>query len=103
LLTRWQALARQQGFFFFLLCFWFPIIPSNITNYLGGLASVSFWGFFLANLLGRLPSLIFITFIGADGVHLSWPHWLFIAGLGLISILAGRYLTTKITARFSSF
>jgi uncharacterized membrane protein YdjX (TVP38/TMEM64 family) len=102
LLERWQAVAERQGFFFYLFCFWFPIIPGNVTNYLGGLSSISFWGFFLANLLGRLPGLVIITLIGAYSLHFSWQQWVLIALLGLISIIGGRFLTTKLAARFSS-
>lgn len=101
LLERWQTVAERQGIFFYLFCFWFPVIPGNVTNYLGGLSSISFWGFFLANLLGRLPGLVIITLIGAYGLHFSWQQWLLAALLGLIAIVVGRFLTTKIATRFS--
>src|SRR5687767_5930204 len=48
-LNRWQKMAERQGFFFFLMCFWLPIVPHNVTNYIAGLSSISFWQFFLAN------------------------------------------------------
>jgi uncharacterized membrane protein YdjX (TVP38/TMEM64 family) len=102
LFERWHSLVQRQGFLFYLFCFWFPVIPSNVTNYLGGLSSISLWLFFLANLLGRLPGLIIITFLGAYGVHLTWQQWLLIAVAGVIVVAGGHYLGPKLTARFTS-
>ena len=102
LFERWSNLVQGQGFFFYLLCFLFPIIPGNVTNYLGGLSSISFWLFFLASLLGRLPGLIIITFLGAYGVDLTWQQWLFIAVAGLFLVAGGRYFGPKLMARFTS-
>ena len=102
LFERWHNLAQRQGFFFYLLCFLFPIIPGNVTNYLGGLSSISFWLFFLASLLGRLPGLIIITFLGAYGVDLTWQQWLLAAVAGVFVVAGGRYFGPKLTARFTS-
>jgi uncharacterized membrane protein YdjX (TVP38/TMEM64 family) len=102
LFERWHILAQRQGFLFYLLCFLFPIIPGNVTNYLGGLSLISFWLFFLANLLGRLPGLIIITFLGAYGVDLTWQQWLLIAAAGVFLVAGGRYFGPKLTARFTS-
>jgi uncharacterized membrane protein YdjX (TVP38/TMEM64 family) len=102
LFERWHTLAQRQGFLFYLLCFLFPIIPGNVTNYLGGLSLISFWLFFLANLLGRLPGLIIITFLGAYGVDLTWQQWLLIAAAGVFLVAGGRYFGPKLTARFTS-
>jgi uncharacterized membrane protein YdjX (TVP38/TMEM64 family) len=102
LFERWHSLAQRQGFLFYLLCFWFPVIPSNVTNYLGGLSSISFWLFFLANLLGRLPGLIILTFLGAYGVQLTWQQWLLIVVACIILVAGGRYVGPKITSKFTS-
>ncbi len=96
ILKRWQTAAERQGILFFLICFWFPIIPSNFANYLAGLGSISFWSFLIANFFGRLPGLILITLLGSHGVELTWQQWAVIAAVGLSVIVTGRYLTTKL-------
>jgi uncharacterized membrane protein YdjX (TVP38/TMEM64 family) len=70
-LERWQKVAKRPNFFYFLVNFWFPLIPDRLTNYLAGLTSISFWLFLLANLLGRLPGALIFTSIGAYGATLS--------------------------------
>jgi uncharacterized membrane protein YdjX (TVP38/TMEM64 family) len=101
ILRRWLPVIERQGFFFFLTCFWLPIVPHNATNYLAGLSSISFWQFFLANFLGRLPGMIIVSLIGAYGLEFSWLHWVLLAAIGLVFILAGRYLAPKLQQRFS--
>ena len=101
ILERWDEIARRQGFLFFLICFWFPIIPSNVTNYIAGLSAISFWLFLLANFLGRMPGLVLVTLIGSHGLELSWEQWLVILPVALVVIVGGRYLTAKIERRFN--
>ena len=101
MLNRWQKVAERQGFFFFLMCFWLPIVPHNVTNYIAGLSSISFWKFFLVNLIGRLPGLIIITLIGSHGLELSWQQGSIIAVMGLLFIGVGRFLTQKIERRLA--
>lgn len=95
-LQRWQTVADRQGTTFFLICFWFPIIPSNAANYIAGLGSISFRSFFMANLFGRLPGLITVTLLGAYGIELTWPQWALIAALGLGVIVTGRFMAAKL-------
>lgn len=102
LLHRWDGMATRQGFFFYLICFWFPIIPSNATNYIGGLSSISFWLFFLANVAGRLPGLIVVTLIGSHGFELTGSQWGMLALAGLVVIIGGRSLAVKIERKFSA-
>jgi uncharacterized membrane protein YdjX (TVP38/TMEM64 family) len=97
---RWHHIIRPQGFFFFLTCFWLPIVPHNATNYLAGLCSISFWRFWWANFLGRLPGMVIVTLIGAYGLEFSWQQWLVIGVAGLLFIAGGHYLAPKIQRRF---
>lgn len=99
-LRRWQPVVERQGFFFFLTCFWLPIVPHNATNYLAGLSSISFWHFLLANFLGRLPGMIIITLIGAYGLELTWLQWGLIAVAGLLLLVGGRILAAKLRPHF---
>ena len=98
ILKRWQKAAERPGFFFFLTCFWLPIVPHNATNYLAGLSSISFWQFFWANLLGRLPGLVVVTLIGSHGLELTWQQWSIMAVVGLLFIVGGRYLARKVVS-----
>ena len=100
ILKRWQSLAERQGFFFFLTCFWLPVVPHNATNYIAGLSSISFWRFFWANFLGRLPGMIVVTLIGAYGFELSASQWGIIAVGGVLVIVVGRYLARKLEHHF---
>ncbi len=99
--TRWEDIIKRQGVFFFLISFWFPIIPSNATNYLAGLSPISFWTFFAVNFVGRLPGLIMVTLIGAYGLELSLPQWGMLAAAGIVAAGLGRYMTTKINQRYA--
>lgn len=74
LLERWQTVADKRGFYFLVANFWFPVIPGNAANYLAGLTRISFWMFLLASVLGRIPSVLLITLIGAYGFNLSWQE-----------------------------
>ena len=79
-----------------------PSKPITAIPFLGGMSFISFWLFFLASLLGRLPGLIILTFLGAYGVDLTWQQWLLIAAGGVVVVAGGRYVGPKLTARFTS-
>jgi uncharacterized membrane protein YdjX (TVP38/TMEM64 family) len=96
ILYRWQGIVKRQGMLFFMMSFWFPIIPSNITNYIAGVSSISFRSFFVANFIGRLPGLIFITLFGAYGFELSQEQWAMVAVAVVSAIVIGRYITAKL-------
>ncbi|MCK6623942.1 MAG: TVP38/TMEM64 family protein [Anaerolineae bacterium] len=101
-LHRWQPVVERRGFFFFLTCFWLPIVPHNATNYLAGLGSISFGRFLLANFLGRLPGMILVTLIGSHGFELTGPQWGLLAAAGLLLLLGGRYLAAKLRSRWDT-
>jgi len=99
-LNHWRRAAEHQGVSFYLFFFWFPIIPTNLMNFVAGLGSISFWRFLAANFFGRLPGLILITLIGAYGVKLSLWQGAALAVLALVLVLAGRYATGKLRQRY---
>ena len=100
--TRWEPVVRRQGVFFFTLIFWFPIIPSNITNYIGGISPISFWAFMAASIVGRLPGVLLITAIGAYGFELSLQQWGIVILVGLVLIFAGRTATARLERHFAA-
>ena len=99
-LNHWRQVSERQGLTFFLLFFWFPVIPSNIMNLVAGISSISFRSFLVASFLGRLPGLIFITLIGAYGIQLSLQQWGVLAVVALVLLVSGRLATTKIQRRY---
>lgn len=100
-LERWHEAAERRGFLFFLICFWFPIIPNSAANYVGGLSSISSWRFFWANVIGRLPGVIVITLLGSHGFELSWSQWGLIAVAGVVVIAGGHYVANRLERRFA--
>lgn len=94
--NRWEDVIKRQGIIFFILAFWFPIIPSNITNYIAGVSPISFWGFFAASLIGRLPGLALVTAVGAYGFELTPQQWLLVGLVFVLLIGLGRVVSTKI-------
>jgi uncharacterized membrane protein YdjX (TVP38/TMEM64 family) len=97
---RWQDVIKRQGVFFFTLAFWFPIIPSNITNYIAGVSPISFLGFFLASFVGRLPGLALVTAVGAFGFELTPQQWLMVGIVFVLLIVGGRIASTKIESYY---
>ena len=97
---RWGAIAQRGDFFFFVISFWFPIIPSSATNYIAGLSHISGWLFFLASVLGRLPGIVLITLIGSHGLTLTWQQWIVAIPCAIFLIIGGRYLTAKLERHF---
>jgi uncharacterized membrane protein YdjX (TVP38/TMEM64 family) len=98
--NRWSSIAKRQGFTFYLFFLWFPIIPSNLMNIVAGLSSISFWRFLAANFLGRLPSVVLVTLIGAYGLELSLQTWVIIAVGGVGLFFVGRYCTAKVEQHY---
>jgi uncharacterized membrane protein YdjX (TVP38/TMEM64 family) len=100
LLERWDRLAQRAGFTFFLLFFWFPVLPSNVMNFVAALSPISVWYFLAANFLGRLPGVTLITLIGSHGLELSTQQWFILAGVGVILFIGGRYAANRVQARY---
>lgn len=75
LIQRWDRLASGQGALFFFFSFVLPIFPSDLMTYVAGLGTISAKRFLLANISGRLLVAGFITFIGAQGLHMSPAFW----------------------------
>ncbi len=61
-----------------------PLIPSGVINLGAALTRISFVDFLVATLLGKIPSMVFETFVGHDLVYLSENKYRLI-----ISLLAG--------------
>ena len=71
----WERVANQKGVFFFTIAFLLPIFPSDAMNFVAGLSGIDSRRFLLANFLGRVPSAIMLTLIGAYGLEFSNTMW----------------------------
>lgn len=99
LLDRWYRIGEKQGFFFFTIAFVLPVFPTDAMNFVGGLSGISGAKFLAASILGRLPSAIILTMIGAYGLEFSRSTWGTIGALAGIALITGRILVARIEAR----
>lgn len=65
---RFEAIDRavaDQGFWLVFLLRLSPVVPYNVLNYALGLTSIRLGPYFLASLIGSLPSTVMYTYLGA--------------------------------------
>lgn len=84
LLDKWTQSASEKGMVFFLLAFVIPPVPSDILIYVAGLSAIEGRRFFVANLIGRVPMIVLLSLVGANGFSIT-PAM--IAGLTVIGVL----------------
>jgi len=65
-----HALEGENGFKIMFLLRLSPLIPYNALDYISGVTTVPLWCYCLA-LLGILPGVVFVTFLGATASSLS--------------------------------
>lgn len=68
-----EEMSQKSGAKVVFLARLVPILPSSVISYAAGLSKVSFIGFFVASVFGKLPEIIIYTFLGhslerADGL-----------------------------------
>ena len=73
LVDKWTVRAEKQGIPFFIFSFTTPIFPADVMNFVAGLSGLSPRKFWIANVVGRLPSAIVFTLIGSHGLGLPVP------------------------------
>lgn len=66
-LGKWIAKAEEKGAIFYMLAFINPLVPSDIMTYVAGLTTIPGMRFFWATLIGRLPMVLLLTLVGANG------------------------------------
>jgi len=59
-----DEMSKKSGAKVIFLARLVPILPSSVISYAAGLSKVSFGGFFVASVLGKLPEIIVYTFLG---------------------------------------
>ncbi len=87
----WERVANEKGTVFFTIAFLLPIFPSDAMNFVGGLSGISAGKFFIANFIGRMPSAIMLTMIGAYGTEFSNVAWAIIVLIFIVVFFGGNY------------
>lgn len=99
-LDKWYAIGEKQGFTFFTIAFVLPMFPTDMMNFVAGLTGITGLKFLAANILGRLPSAIMLTMIGAYGIRFSTWHWVAIGLFAATVFIIGRTVVYRIEKRY---
>lgn len=83
-LNKWNKAAENKGLVFFTFSFMLPIFPADVMNFVAGLSSISGRRFLVANFVGRLPGVILLTALGANGLVLTVPVVVLFTITGLV-------------------
>lgn len=92
----WERIANQKGVLFFTIAFLLPIFPSDAMNFVAGLSGIDARRFLVANFLGRFPSAVLLTLIGAYGLDLSTTSWALIIAAYVLFFVVGHFAVNKI-------
>jgi len=92
LLDKWNGAAEENGMVFFMFAFMLPVFPADVLNYVAGLSSLSGRRFFVANFFGRLPGLVLLCVLGANGLALTAQLMMVITAVGLLMFVGWYYL-----------
>lgn len=65
-LGKWGTLLRGNSFSVVLLSRLIPVLPSAAVNYASGLSLMTFPSFLLATLLGKIPMIVWESWVGHD-------------------------------------
>lgn len=98
-LDKWYAIGEKQGFTFFTIAFILPMFPTDMMNFVAGLTGISGVKFLAANILGRLPSAIMLTMIGAYGIRFESQHWTILVVTAVLVFITGRTVVYRIEKR----
>ncbi len=91
-LDKWNEAAEENGLFFFMFAFILPVFPADVLNYVAGLSPLSGRRFFMANFFGRLPGLVLLSVLGANGLALTPYLFLTVTAVGLLMFIGWYYL-----------
>lgn len=86
-LNKWNKAAEDKGLVFFTFSFMLPIFPADVMNFVAGFSSISGRRFLVANFIGRLPGVILLTALGANGLVLTIPVVVLFTIAGLVMFL----------------
>ncbi len=92
----WERIANQKGILFFTIAFLLPIFPSDAMNFVAGLSGMDSRRFLIASFLGRLPSAVMLTLIGAYGLEFSNSTWGLIILVFVLLFVGGHLVVGRI-------
>lgn len=92
----WERVANQKGVLFFTISFLLPVFPSDAMNFVAGLSGINSRRFFVANVIGRVPSAIILSLIGAYGLKFSNIEWGLVILAYILFFIVGHYIVNKI-------
>lgn len=88
-LGKWGALLRGNSFSVVLLSRLIPVLPSAAVNYASGLSLMSFPSFLLATLLGKIPMIVWESWVGHDLWRISHHSGRLLLALAIGALLFG--------------
>ncbi len=99
-LEKWTQRAKQQGITFFIISFNLPFFPNDLMNYVAGLSGISSRKFFVANILGKLPTSLIFTLIGSHGLDFSWQFIAITFTLALVIVGFWQFIGPEVEERY---
>ncbi len=96
---RWTHKAERQGMVFFFFAFVLPIFPSDVMNFVAGLSGLSSKKFLVANFIGRMPTSILFSLIGAQGFRITLSLFLAALVYTAVMLVAWRKLSPILEGR----
>lgn len=88
-LGKWGALLRGNSFSVVLLSRLIPVLPSAAVNYAAGLSLMTFPSFLLATLLGKIPMIVWESWVGHDLWRISHHPGRLLLALTIGALLFG--------------
>jgi len=99
-LGKWGALIEGNCFSIILLSRLIPILPSAAVNYAAGLSLMTYPTFLFATLIGKIPMIVWESWVGHDFWRMSHHPGRLLLALAIGSLLFGLvgvygYFSTK--------
>lgn len=88
-LGKWAALIEGNSFSIILISRMIPILPSAAVNYAAGLSLMTFPTFLTASLIGKIPMIVWESWIGHDFWQLTENPSRFLLALLIGALLFG--------------
>ncbi|MCL6477744.1 MAG: TVP38/TMEM64 family protein [Peptococcaceae bacterium] len=96
-----EEMSKKNGVKVVFLARLVPILPSSIVSYAAGLSKVSFSGFFLASVFGKLPEIIIYTALGHSLERAEGLLTRVTVVIILISLLCFSFQSKRFTSLFN--
>lgn len=92
----YESYFEKNAFLGILFVRLVPVVPAPVVNILCGISWVAWPTFFLASLLGKMPTILIFTFAGSRFVSDKWLSLLIYGGYFLvIMLLSSLYMRKK--------